>query len=130
MPRRARRRVVALALGLMLLAGTGAGAATVSRPPARMLVYAQEWSLWSSRPSLPHGTVLVELWNRGQDAHDLRVRHVDRHGHMFGHPQDVSVTVSGALGRARWHLRSGRYELYCSMPGHLAHGMHALLTVR
>lgn len=99
--------------------------------PARMLVYAQEWSLWTSRARVPAGPVVVQLWNRGQDAHDLRVRRVDHRGRLAGAVQGgVAVTQSGALSQARWRLAPGRYELYCSLPGHLHNGMHTLLIVR
>ena len=100
------------------------------RPPARMLVYAQEWSLWPSRTSLPAGRVSVELWNRGQDAHDLRIRRLNRRGAMVGPAQRAAATSSGAISNANWRLRPGRYELYCSMPGHRARGMQTVLTVR
>ena len=111
----------------LLVAGESAGA---SRPPARMLVYAQEWSLYPSRASIPAGRVIVQLWNRGQDAHDVRIRRLDRHGHMIGRTQGVRVTQSGRLRAATWRLKPGRYELYCSMPGHLKLGMHSKLIVR
>lgn len=110
--------------------GAAAGSVAATPHPARMLVSAQEWSLWPSRTTLPRGPVVVELWNRGQDAHDLRLRRLDRHGHMFGRAQALPVTESGALGHARWRLGPGRYELYCSMPGHYALGMHTVITVR
>jgi hypothetical protein len=97
--------------------------------PARMLVYAQEWALWPSRGSLPAGSVIVQLSNRGQDAHDLRIRRL-RHGRMTGRAQGVAVTSSGRLRQGIWHLRRGTYELYCSMPGHVRLGMHARLVVR
>ncbi len=97
--------------------------------PSRMLVYAQEWSLWPSRTSLPSGKVIVQLWNRGQDAHDLRVRRVNHSGRMFGRAQRMQLTLSGAISQASWALRPGVYELYCSMPGHLAHGMHVTVRV-
>jgi uncharacterized cupredoxin-like copper-binding protein len=95
-----------------------------------MLVYAQEWSLWPSRSTVPRGAVTVELWNRGQDAHDLRLRRVDHHGQMYGRAQALAVTQSGALGHGHWRVRPGRYELFCSMPGHYAMGMHTVITVR
>jgi hypothetical protein len=38
--------------------------------------------------------------------------------------------LSGAISQATWHLAPGSYELFCSMPGHLAHGMHTILRVR
>jgi len=111
-------------------AAVSGSASASSRPPARMLVYAQEWSLWPSRSSLPAGRVIVQLWNRGQDAHDPRIRRLDRHGRMVGGAQGVAVTQSGSLSQASWRLVPGLYELYCSMPGHLKLGMHARLRVR
>jgi uncharacterized cupredoxin-like copper-binding protein len=101
-----------------------------AKPPARMLVYAQEWSVYPSRPSVPAGRVTVQLWNRGQDAHDLRIRRLSRTGRMVGRAQAVRKTGSGSLSQARWRLKPGRYELYCSLPGHLRRGMHTRLTVR
>jgi hypothetical protein len=127
-----RRRVLVLAV---LVAATAAAVPAIaaveksSRPPARMLVYAQEWSLWPSRSSLPSGAVIVQLSNRGMDAHDLRIRRLV-HGHMTGRTQGVPVTQSGHLSQATWHLSPGRYVLYCSMPGHYKKGMHTQLVVR
>jgi uncharacterized cupredoxin-like copper-binding protein len=130
-----RRAISVLAaIASVACAGVAAGAsgATAARPaaPARMLVYAQEWSLWPSRTSLPAGRVVVQLWNRGQDAHDLRIRRLASHGRMVGRAQGVAVTQSGKLSEARWRLSPGRYELYCSMPGHMRLGMHFRLRVR
>jgi Sulfocyanin (SoxE) domain len=102
---------------------------SASRAPSRMLVYAQEWSLWPSRSSLPPGAVIVQLSNRGMDAHDLRIRRLV-HGHLTGRTQGVAVTQSGGLSQATWHLSPGRYMLYCSMPGHYKKGMHTRLVVR
>jgi hypothetical protein len=127
------RRLVlsgALLVGCSLAIGLPLQAGAASRPPARMLVYAQEWSLWPSRTSLPAGQVIVQLWNRGQDAHDLRIRRLGAHGRMVGGAQRLAVTQSGALGQATWRLRPGRYELFCSMPGHLRRGMHTRLVVK
>lgn len=115
------------------LAGVLAGApiqAQLETPPARLLVYAQEWSLWPSRSTVKPGRVIVELWNRGQDAHDVRIRRLNRRGVMVGPTQGVPVTQSGQIRQATWHLAKGTYELYCSMPGHMKLGMHARLTVR
>ena len=126
--------IVAGAAGIAaagLSAGTGSSAAQpISQgAPARLLVYAQEWSLWPSRPSLHAGRVIVQLSNRGQDAHDLRIRRL-RRGVMVGRTQRAGVTQSGKLSQASWSLSPGTYELYCSMPGHLRRGMHTLITVR
>lgn len=117
------------ACGGWALGGAGAAAST-HVPPARMLVYAQEWSLWSSRPTVPHGAVIVQVWNRGQDAHNLHIRRLAGHGRLVGPAQSVATTLSGARNQATWHLRPGRYELYCSLPGHYQQGMHTVLVVR
>jgi uncharacterized cupredoxin-like copper-binding protein len=123
--------VAACALG----AGVGTRVSSAKLPsatgaaPARLLVYAQEWSLWPSRPSVKAGKLIVQLWNRGEDAHDLRIRRL-RHGAMVGHTQGAAVTQSGKVSQATWHLGPGTYELYCSMPNHLRRGMHTRITVR
>jgi hypothetical protein len=122
--------VIGVCIGVALDVSHASGSTSRHRPaPARMLVYAQEWSLWPSRTSLPAGKVTVQLWNRGEDAHDLRIRRL-RHGHMAGRPQRVRITPSGSVHQATWTLRPGRYELYCSLPGHLHRGMHVKLVVR
>jgi uncharacterized cupredoxin-like copper-binding protein len=131
-----------LAMGLAAAAAAGLTAAGVGTSmssaklppatgaaPARLLVYAQEWSLWPSRPSVKAGRLIVQLWNRGQDAHDLRIRRLS-HAAMVGRTQGEAVTQSGKLSQASWHLAPGTYELYCSMPGHLKRGMHTRITVR
>ena len=110
--------------------GAAATAAAGRHPASHMLVYAQEWSLWRSRKSVPAGRVTVELWNRGQDAHDLRIRRLNRHGHLVGHGQAVALTGSGAVRHATWHLRAGKYLIYCSLPQHRKRGMHTRLVVR
>jgi plastocyanin len=131
----------ALILGLATAAVgavTAGGGASAARPPsdggsakapARLLVYAQEWSLWPSRPAIASGAVIVQLWNRGQDAHDLRIRRLAR-GAMMGRTQRDAITQSGKVSQATWRLSPGTYELYCSMPNHLKRGMHTRITVR
>jgi plastocyanin len=127
------RRATGVILGVAALAGAAAvpadSASAARRPPARALVYAQEWSLWASRSHVPAGRLIVQLWNRGQDAHDLAIRRLDARGAMVASAQTVGVAQSGQLRQATWTLRPGTYELYCTMPGHLKAGMHARLVV-
>ena len=112
------------------LAASGRAPTRARSVPSHLLIYAQEWSLWPSRTHVPAGTIDVELWNRGEDAHDVRVRRLNGSGAMTGPVlAGVPVAQSGAITTAVWHLRAGRYELYCSMPGHLKMGMHTRLTV-
>ena len=116
------------------IAGAATSHATVKRtprkPPARMLIYAQEWQMYGSRTSVPAGRVIVQLWNRGQDAHNLHIRRLGAHGQMVGAAQTVAITGSGAIRQANWKLSKGHYELYCSLYQHLQRGMHTRLTVR
>jgi uncharacterized cupredoxin-like copper-binding protein len=128
--------IAAAAAAAALGSGTADAYAQVSHSgapqAAHLLVYAQEWSLWPSRTSVPAGTVDVELWNRGQDIHDLRIRKLNSAGQMIG-PVIGSVghTLPGQVDKSTWRLRSpGQYELYCSLPGHLKLGMEAKLTVK
>ncbi len=93
-----------------------------------MLVIAQEWSLTLSRGTVPHGRLSVELYDRGQDAHNLNIRRL-RRGHPLGAAQHVALTQSGDLTQASWRLPAGHYVLYCSLPGHEHRGMKAFLTV-
>lgn len=127
-----RRALTAVACLLLVGASCAcvAGAAQKRHSPTNLLINAQEWSLWPSRASVPAGTVYVELWNRGQDMHDAMIRRLDAAGQMAGPILGrVKVTMPGTISNATWHLRRGRYELYCSMPGHMKLGMHARLTV-
>lgn len=125
----ARIAVVAVTL-CAVMCGDATATGNARRAPAHMLVYAQEWSLWPSRTTIPRGRLVVQLWNRGQDAHDLRIRRVNRSGRMYGRVQGVAVTLSGDVNQATWTLAPGTYQLYCSMPGHFARGMHVLVRVR
>jgi uncharacterized cupredoxin-like copper-binding protein len=117
-----------VALTFALAATALAGGKTTA--PSNLLVYAQEWSLIPSRGSVPAGEVKVELWNRGQDMHDIKVRRLNKQRKMYGPiVAGVKVTMSGQISHATWHLRAGSYEMYCSMPGHYALGMHTRLRV-
>jgi len=126
------RRLLACCLcaGLAAFAGGPLAAAAPKHTPVHLLINAQEWSLWPSRSSLPAGTVLVELWNRGQDAHDTWIRRLNAAGQMVGPVLGrVAKTLPGKISQATWHLKAGHYELFCSMPGHMALGMHTDLRV-
>jgi plastocyanin len=129
------RRIAATALCVLLALSACAGTAAAAkhrkkREPTHLLIDAQEWSLWPSRTKVPAGTIFVELWNRGQDMHDTWIRRVNAAGQMVGPVLGrVPVTMPGKISNATWHLKAGHYELFCSMPGHLALGMHANLTV-
>ena len=96
-----------------------------ARAPARLMVLADEHSLVLSRQSVVRGPALIQFLNRGEDPHDLKLR---RTGGT--HAISVSETRPGALAQASVRLRTGRYRLWCSLPGHRELGMRAKLRVR
>jgi len=110
--------------GVLLLAVLGV-APGEARAPARLMVQADEHSLVLSRQSMERGPALVQVLNRGEDPHDLKLRRI-------GGSRVVSVPEipAGGLAEAKVSLRTGRYRLWCSLPGHRALGMRAKLRVR
>lgn len=106
------------------LASRSVPTSTVSSP-SRLLVTAEEWLYRLSRPKLRAGNSVIQLFNRGEDVHDLRVRRLGR-SRVIGTPE----TAPGDVARLRTKLRRGRYALWCAIPGHRALGMEAELKVR
>lgn len=94
-------------------------------PPARLGVTAREWSLVLSRQTLAAGPAIVELQNRGEDAHNLRLERIDG----SGTPLNIPLAESGERQSASGTLAAGEYKVYCALPGHDALGMHATLEV-
>ena len=115
-------RAVLAAIVLVAVLGTAPGEA---RAPARLMVQADEYSLLLSRQSIVRGPARIQFINRGEDPHDLKLQ---RSGGT--HAISISETRPGALAQANVSLRTGRYRLWCSLPGHRALGMRAKLRVR
>ena len=115
-------RAVLAAAVLVAVLGTAPGEA---RAPARLMVQADEYSLLLSRQSIVRGPARIQFINRGEDPHDLKLQ---RSGGT--HAISISETRPGALAQANVSLRTGRYRLWCSLPGHRALGMRAKLRVR
>jgi hypothetical protein len=113
------KRLVLAALVLALCA-TPAEAA-----PSRLLVESREFNLVLSRSSVRAGDAIVQLVNRGEDPHDLRLRRVGGRG-----GGTVAETLPGELGEWEGRLRRGRYRLWCTLEGHRDLGMRAVLRVR
>jgi hypothetical protein len=97
-----------------------------SRPaPARLLIEAREFNLVLSRSSLRAGRAIVQLVNRGEDPHDLRIVRI--RGRRAGSIDEIRP---GDVGEWDGRLRRGRYRLYCTLEGHRAAGMKATLRAR
>ena len=120
------RIAVAVALaGLSVAAVAGAHGGSSSRAPSRLLVSGEEYRIQLSRGAVKRGLALIQFENRGQDPHDLRLRRI-------GGFTTVSFPElrPGGLVQLGTHLRTGRYRLWCSLPGHAQRGMRAVLSVR
>lgn len=85
-----------------------------------------EWSLGVDKISVPQGTLKVHVINTGPlYRHDLTIR-------PKGGGRDVFKTRlldSNAAIEFSVNLPAGEYQIYCSVPGHLAAGMGATLLV-
>jgi hypothetical protein len=101
-------------------------AAAPPSPPARVQVVAREFSFALSRQRIRAGLAIIELRNAGQDAHDLRMKKSGGGKRVYAWP----VTQPGGVIDREFRLTPGRYVLYCSLPGHRARGMQAVLLVR
>jgi len=75
-----------------------------------MLVTADEWMLLTSRQSVKAGRLQIQLYDRGEDAHDVAARRVDRLGRRVGRTFRIRETRPGELAEATWRLRSGEVQ--------------------
>ena len=99
--------------------------ASATAAPARLLVESREFNLVLSRPSIKAGGAIVQLVNRGEDPHDLRMKRIGGRG-----TGAIAETLPGEVGEWEGRLRRGRYRLWCTLEGHRAMGMRAVLRVR
>ena len=97
----------------------------VATPPAHVQVVAREFAFALSRRTVRAGAVVVELVNRGEDAHDLTLRRVGG-----TRPYTLPVVQPGDHVDVEVRLRRGRYVLACTIADHAARGMRAVLVVR
>lgn len=114
-----RTLVVAAAVALV------ASAPAAARDPARTQVSASEFHLTLSRGRVPAGPVIIELYNRGEDDHDLALRRIGK-GAITRHIGTVRPGATGELGA---RLAPGRFRLWCTLADHRARGMRATLVV-
>lgn len=94
-------------------------------PVSHLGVKAVEWSYTLSRPEVASGEVIVELDNRGEDNHNLKLQ---REGSAEP-PLAVPEAAPGERTSAGFTLPAGTYRLYCSLFEHDEKGMHATLVV-
>jgi plastocyanin len=118
-----RRTGAAAALALAALAVSApAGGALPS--PARLQVGATEFRFTLSRLQIKRGPAIVELVNRGEDDHDLRLRRIGS-----TRVWKLQRTHPGDRGRISASFAAGTYRLWCSLPRHRLAGMRTTLRV-
>jgi hypothetical protein len=124
---RPRSRLAALALAACLAVAAGLAVNAFGAGPARLLVAGDEFSLTLSRKSVKPGRATIQLHNRGEDDHDLRLQRITSRA---GAPvARWAVTKPGELTDLTVRLSRGRYRLWCSLPAHRERGMRATLRV-
>ena len=126
-----RRTAVAIGLALGIAVGIAAtmfgiaSASAASPAPGRLFVSAKEFSLVLSRQTLRPGAAHIQLYDAGEDAHDLVLQRLGGTRQIH-----IGATRPGDVTELRTVLRSGTWKLWCSLPGHRAAGMRATLRVR
>jgi len=124
---RGRRTVAAAVAAVTLAAGAApASAGRGDKLPERLLVTAREYSLTLSQAKLGGGEAIVQLYDYGEDPHDLRLQ---RQGgsRIF----ELGTVLPGDVGELRLRLkRRSSYVLWCSFGDHAARGMVATLRTK
>lgn len=128
--KRRLRPLAAIAAALGVAAFLGAPAASVGKPdddvPARLLVTAREYSLVLSRPKIEAGNAIIQMYDYGEDPHDLVIQRVG--GNRVWTTGEVLPEETGEI-RLRLKRKSS-YRLWCSLADHAARGMEATLRTK
>jgi plastocyanin len=85
----------------------------------------REFSLSLSRTTVGAGDVTVQVLNRGEDAHDLRIETLGG-GLLWFFPE---IPPLGSTEPTVVPLTVGTYRIFCTLPGHAELGMDKRLTV-
>jgi plastocyanin len=114
------------AVGALVVAAlvVAAPAGAVLASPARLQVGATEFRFTLSRLQIKRGPAIVELVNRGQDDHDLRLRRIGG-TKVWKLPR----TKPGERAQLSASFAAGTFRLWCSLPGHRLAGMRTTLRV-
>ena len=94
--------------------------------PSRVQVGADEFRLTLSRTTVPPGPAVIELYNLGEDDHDLALRRAARGARTYR----IAVAAPGRVRELEARLEPGRYALWCTLADHRGRGMSATLIVR
>ena len=118
------RRIVAAGTLVLAALVVSAPAEAALASPARLQVSATEFRFTLSRLQIKRGPAIVELVNRGQDDHDLRLRRIGG-TKVWKLPR----TQPGDRAQLSASFAAGTFRLWCSLPGHRLAGMRTTLRV-
>jgi uncharacterized cupredoxin-like copper-binding protein len=113
---------VSAALAALVLVTGALGSPSTQAATTTVAVTAgkpSEFRFTLSKTTVPTGTVVFRITNRGQVSHDLRIA---------GKTSAVLTTGKTATLTAVF-AKAGKYAYLCTLPGHAAAGMKGVLTV-
>jgi uncharacterized cupredoxin-like copper-binding protein len=114
-----RRVIVACVVACVLAGAAAAAAAPQATRTTHVTVTAREFKFALSKRSVPTGTVVFTVVNKGKVAHDFKIA---------GRKTPLIKPGKRATVKVVFHKR-GKYRYLCTVPGHAAAGMKGTLTV-
>jgi uncharacterized cupredoxin-like copper-binding protein len=121
-----KRAAASLSLAAVGVAGLVLGHAAASNSSAadrqavtRVAVVASEWKFSLSKRTVPAGTVVFTVKNKGKIAHDFKI--AGKKTKLIAPGKSASVRVVFKKG--------GRFAYICTVPGHAKLGMKGVLSV-
>jgi hypothetical protein len=119
-----RAFLLAAALGLAVLGAATAGVMTrAGTAKSTITVTEREFKIGLSSKTAKKGPVRLVVRNAGKYAHALSIKGA-------GVSKRTPLIKPGKSAVLLVTLRSGRYALWCPVPGHAAQGMKATLALR
>ncbi len=95
-------------------------ATTAAKPEPKFPVSETEFKIAAGSTDLKAGEITFEVKNDGKIPHDLSIK---------GTGDKTKLIPAGGTAQLKVTLKAGKYELYCSVPGHEAAGMKLSVTV-
>lgn len=108
--------VLLAAIGVVAAPALAARAHAAATP---VTVTATEFKFKLSRLSVPHGSVIFTVLNKGKLSHDFKIASKKTLLIKPGHSAKLTVT-----------LKAGKSAYLCTVAGHAAAGMKGTLTVK
>jgi uncharacterized cupredoxin-like copper-binding protein len=95
---------------------------TTTAKPAetKVPVTETEFKIAAASTDLKAGEITFEVKNDGKIPHDLAIK---------GTADKTELIPAGGTAELKVTLKAGKYEVYCSVPGHEAAGMKLSITV-